>query len=54
MTRQYEKLSSKLKNNNRVSQRKRRLYDEAYKEIVLAYVLEDKMGMMDDEYKGTV
>ncbi len=31
-----------------------RMYDEAYKEIVLTYILEDKMGMMDDEYKGTV
>ena len=49
MTRQYEKLSSKLKNNGRVSQRKRRMYDEAYKEIVLAYILEDKMEIMDDE-----
>jgi hypothetical protein len=43
VTQQYEKLSNKLKGNSNTSQKKRRMYDEAYKEIVLAYILEDKM-----------
>lgn len=46
VTHQYEKLTAKLKSNSKLSQKKQKLYDEAYKEIVLAYVLEDKMTLI--------